>query len=208
MFQLKFGGYVQKLQKEDLEVLAGRMQDREFCYEVLNKVSRSFAVVIQQLPEILKDAVCVFYLILRGLDSVEDDMTYDNSKKVPLLTNFYKYIEDETWSIEGVGDKEDYRKLLKHFQKVIRVYKGLEPSYRRVISDITKKMGAGMAEFATKTKSIDTIRNYNLYCHYVAGLVGHGLGGLFSASGLEDSDLKDKLDLANSMGTWISTDVP
>ncbi len=32
--------------------------------------SRSFAVVIQQLPEQLKDAVCIFYLVLRGLDSV------------------------------------------------------------------------------------------------------------------------------------------
>lgn len=31
----------------------------------------SFAVVIQQLPDGLRDAVCVFYLVLRALDTVE-----------------------------------------------------------------------------------------------------------------------------------------
>ncbi len=80
------------------------MPDLDFCYAVLDKgsvyvtkislsssfsifdpVSRSFAVVIQQLPEMLKDAVCIFYLVLRGLDSVEDDMTFPNDQKVLLL---------------------------------------------------------------------------------------------------------------------------
>ena len=31
-----------------------------FCYDMLNRVSRSFAIVIQQLPEELRNAVCVF----------------------------------------------------------------------------------------------------------------------------------------------------
>lgn len=40
------------------------------CFPAL----RSFAVVIQQLPPELRDAICVFYLVLRALDTVEDDM--------------------------------------------------------------------------------------------------------------------------------------
>jgi len=43
-------------------------------------VSRSFAVVIQQLPQELQDPVCIFYLVLRGLDSVEDDMVSDTHR--------------------------------------------------------------------------------------------------------------------------------
>lgn len=52
----------------------------KYCYEKLSKVSRSFALVIQQLaqPEQqsteLRDAVCIFYLVLRALDTIEDDM--------------------------------------------------------------------------------------------------------------------------------------
>ena len=61
----------------------------KFCYDMLNKVSRSFAVVIQQLPERLRDAICIFYLVLRALDTVEDDMALDDDVKVPLLRSFH-----------------------------------------------------------------------------------------------------------------------
>uniref|UniRef100_A0A7N0TWL7 Squalene synthase n=1 Tax=Kalanchoe fedtschenkoi TaxID=63787 RepID=A0A7N0TWL7_KALFE len=44
-----------------------------FCYTMLHKVSRSFAFVIQQLGPELRDAVCIFYLVLRVLDTVEDN---------------------------------------------------------------------------------------------------------------------------------------
>ena len=38
------------------------------------EVSRSFASVIRQLPAGLTTDVLIFYLVLRGLDTVEDDM--------------------------------------------------------------------------------------------------------------------------------------
>lgn len=47
-------------------------------------------MVIQQLPEGLRDAVCVFYLVLRALDTVEDDMALDPDVKVPLLRCFHE----------------------------------------------------------------------------------------------------------------------
>ena len=56
-----------------------------YCYDVLNKVSRSFAIVIQQLDPELRDAVCVFYLVLRALDTVEDDMSIPIEEKLPHL---------------------------------------------------------------------------------------------------------------------------
>ena len=43
--------------KDPLESIALQTNDRDFCYASLNKVSRSFAIVIQQLPENLKDPV-------------------------------------------------------------------------------------------------------------------------------------------------------
>jgi farnesyl-diphosphate farnesyltransferase len=45
-------------------------------------------------------------------------------------------------------------------------------------------MGQGMAEFATK-KKVGSKTQWDLYCHYVAGLVGIGLSHMFAASGLE-----------------------
>src|SRR5258708_4494387 len=84
MLKIKFGDYAIKCNAEPLCILATKLDDRDFCYASLNEVSRSFAVVIQQLPAELRDPVCVFYLVLRGLDSVEDDMTYPAEKRLPL----------------------------------------------------------------------------------------------------------------------------
>lgn len=94
-------------------------EDLAFCYDMLNKVSRrcarchasasapaaganltprpmpvcrSFAVVIQQLPPSLRDAICVFYLVLRGLDTVEDDMAIAKKVKVLALLSFHEKI--------------------------------------------------------------------------------------------------------------------
>ena len=203
MFKLKFGAYVKPVHNAPLAELALQLDDHDFCYATLNKVSRSFAVVIQQLPPQLRDPVCIFYLVLRGLDSVEDDMTYPVADKIPLLCAFYSKLTVDGWCIEGVGDSAEYRVLLAHFHKVITVFKGLDDNYQHVILDITRKMGEGMAQFADKQASIDTITNYNLYCHYVAGLVGHGLSQLFCASTLEDGDLQLQERLSNSMGLFL-----
>lgn len=52
----------------------------------------SFAIVIQQLPNPLRDAICVFYLVLRGLDTVEDDMALADDIKLPALRSFHEKI--------------------------------------------------------------------------------------------------------------------
>lgn len=62
---------------------------------------RSFAVVIQQLPNPLRDAICVFYLVLRGLDTVEDDMAIPDSVKLPALRSFHEKIYQRC--VGGVG---------------------------------------------------------------------------------------------------------
>lgn len=201
MFKVKYGGIVPQEYDEPLDVLATKLKDLEFCYAVLNKVSRSFAVVIQQLPPQLKDPVCIFYLVLRGLDSVEDDMDFPQSQKLPMLVSFHQKLLLDGWNIAGVGDSPDYRILLANFEKVIRVFKGLNPKYQHAIKDICARMGKGMAEFAEK--KVTTVAGYNLYCHYVAGLVGYGLSDLFSASGLEDDDLQHQHQLSNSMGLFL-----
>ncbi|MCS6934972.1 MAG: squalene synthase [Chitinophagales bacterium] len=201
MLKIKMGGSVPHQYKEDLATLAKRLGDREFCYAALNKVSRSFAVVIQQLPAELRDPVCVFYLVLRGLDSVEDDMTYPAELRLPLLRNFHRKCYEEGWKLEGVGDSADYRALLANFDKVIRVFLGLDEAYRTVIADICKQMGNGMADYAER--KVNTLEDYDHYCHYVAGLVGIGLSALFSASGLESEQLREDWELANSMGLML-----
>ena len=65
-----------------------------------------------------------------------------------------------------------------------------------------------MADYAHKAATtgtiyLETVAEYDLYCHYVAGLVGEGLSRLFSVSQKEASWLGDQLELSNSMGLLL-----
>ncbi|KAJ0010958.1 hypothetical protein Pint_34790 [Pistacia integerrima] len=137
-----------------------------FCYTILHKVSHKFSLVIQHLDTDLRDAVCIFYLVLRALDTV--------------------------------GGTKDDKVLMDQFHHVSTAFLELEKGYQKVIEDITQKMGAGMAKFICK--KVETIDDYNEYCHYVAGLVGLGLSKLFHASGKEDMAPEH---LSSSMGVFL-----
>lgn len=72
-----------------------------------------------------------------------------------------------TFSLEGCGDKEAYKRLLQEYPRVARVFNSLESRCQAPIRDICKRMGAGMAEFIEK--DVVSIKDFDLYCHYVAG---------------------------------------
>uniref|UniRef100_A0A0D3FQD7 Uncharacterized protein n=1 Tax=Oryza barthii TaxID=65489 RepID=A0A0D3FQD7_9ORYZ len=163
---------------------------------MLQRVSRSFALVIQQLGPDLRNAVCIFYLVLRALDTVEDDTSIPAAVKVPILKEFHRHIYNRDWHY-SCGTK-DYKLLMDKFRLVSTAFLELGQGYQEAIEEITRLMGAGMAKFICK--EVETVDDYNEYCHYVAGLVGYGLSRLFHAGGTEDlaSD-----SLSNSMGLFL-----
>ncbi|XP_043709006.1 squalene synthase 1-like [Telopea speciosissima] len=167
-----------------------------FCYSMLHKVSRSFALVIQQLGPELRNAVCIFYLVLRALDTVEEDTSIPSDTKVPILKAFHRHIYDRDWHF-SCGTKA-YKVLMDQFHLVSTAFLELGESYQEAIEDITKRMGAGMAKFICE--EVETVEDYDEYCHYVAGLVGLGLSKLFYASRLEDLAPDS---LSNSMGLFL-----
>jgi len=78
----------------------------------------------------------------------------------------------------------------------------INPKYQEIIKSIADQMGNGMADFLEK--KVMTMEDYNLYCWYVAGLVGEGLSRLFEASNLEEaSRFSNVRDLYTSMGLFL-----
>jgi farnesyl-diphosphate farnesyltransferase len=47
--------------------------------------------------------VCIFYLVLRGLDTVEDDMSINIELKETLLQSFYQKLDKPGWNFDGCG---------------------------------------------------------------------------------------------------------
>jgi len=182
-------------------------EELSFCDEILVKVSRSFAAVIRQLPSVVLVDIMVFYLVLRALDTIEDDTSAFESHqaKIEQLIHFHeRALQDPNWSLSGVGDGDE-RRLLENFPMCHKVYAKLRPKSRDVIADITKRMAAGMAEFVEKDLGQGTVDivQYNRYCHFVAGLVGEGLSRLFVECGLEGEPIAKELKLADQMGLFL-----
>jgi isopentenyl-diphosphate delta-isomerase len=146
-------------------------EDTKFCDDMLGKVSRSFASVIRQLPKGLCIDILIFYLALRALDTIEDDMEAFQGRehvKIDHLNNFYRTgLVTEGWSMEGVGSADE-RVLLEQYYRCVNVFKALPQASQDVIADITKRMGQGMAEYVGKDlgQGTVTVKDYDMYCHY------------------------------------------
>jgi farnesyl-diphosphate farnesyltransferase len=100
-----------------------------FCYEMLNKTSRSFARVIQSLDAELQHPVALFYLVLRALDTIEDDMTLNTELKCKVLRAFHIYTLQDGWNFDQSGPDEKDAPLLKGYENIIVELKSIKPEY-------------------------------------------------------------------------------
>ncbi|KAI5288387.1 bifunctional farnesyl-diphosphate farnesyltransferase/squalene synthase [Ascosphaera acerosa] len=177
------------------------------CLEFLKATSRSFSAVIMELHPDLLMPVCLFYLILRGLDTIEDDPSIAFAKKELLLRDFEAKLDEDGWTFTGNRPEEKDRELLCHFDVVIAEFKKIKPAYQAIIKNITARMGSGMADYARRADlgddKIETVKDYDLYCYYVAGLVGEGLTRLFVEAGFANAALMDRPELFISMGLFL-----
>ncbi|XP_021854474.1 squalene synthase 2 isoform X3 [Spinacia oleracea] len=124
-----------------------------FCYSMIRKVSRSFAIVMQPLATQLRNAACVFYLILRALDTVEDDTSIATDIKLPILRAFHQHIYeyDRQWHFScGTGD---CKVLMDEFHHVSTAFLELDRGCQVVIEDMIKRTGEAMAQFIGKEKT-------------------------------------------------------
>jgi farnesyl-diphosphate farnesyltransferase len=117
-------------------------------------------MVVQELNPGLVVPVALYYLVLRGLDTIEDDMTISLEEKEPLLRNFETILEEDGWTYDKNGPNEKDRELLVHFDDVITEFKLIDPKYRDMIKDITHKMGTAWLTMPTmrSTTSIASTR--------------------------------------------------
>lgn len=243
----------------------------QYAYNALCNVSRSFALVIMQLHVDLRHPICVFYLILRALDTIEDDTSASPIIRRRLCTAFWTALptpqqslpvqslsssststisttsssssnpntstrrrralcladdgefvdakdvqpipeEDRDFTLASTTNASEWsssdfgsgaeKELCQRFPEVIACFRDLQPNFQHIIINITRRMGKGMADHITSV-ACDSLHDYDLYCHYVAGLVGLGLSEIFVQSRREHVSLSDHNLLSNSMGLFL-----
>nr|AND81096.1 PSPP synthase [Botryococcus braunii] len=172
--------------------------DRAFCYNTLHAVSKGFPRFVHRLPLELQDPICIFYLLLRALDTVEDDMNLPSKVKVDLLREFHEHCKDRNWSMKS--DYGIYADLMERFPLVISVLEKLPKPTQEVFVENVKYMGNGMADFIDK--EILTVDEYDLYCHYVAGSCGIAVVKVIVQFNLATPEA-DSMEFSNSLGLLL-----
>jgi len=210
------------------------VKDDAILHKLLKKVSRSFAAVIGDLPNTaaapLRLSVGTFYLLLRALDTVEDDMDLEHFErfkdagvagegtppllgkeggvqvKQRLLRAFVARLDSPAGDekLHGIGEGAE-EELLRNFAALRRLIDRLPKGHRDVLSSICKEMGEGMATYLVRDLSEGTkdVADYERYCYFVAGLVGKGLSQLFLTSGYETAPQVQEQRLWEPMGAFL-----
>ncbi|MGF1510786.1 MAG: polyprenyl synthetase family protein [Myxococcota bacterium] len=165
-----------------------------FMRRILPEVSRTFALSIEALPEELRDAVRISYLLCRMLDTVEDEAGLSLARRHGLFDAFDGVLSGKMpasafanapeWSEDA--SNPEYT-LCRHAEAVFKAFEDLPDAMQEAVRPHVLEMAAGMREYTSRMDRFGQMRIRDLedldrYCYYVAGTVGLLLTELFLLS--------------------------
>jgi farnesyl-diphosphate farnesyltransferase len=163
--------------------------DTEFCRTILPRVSRTFALSIEALPDSLRAAVRSAYLLCRVLDSIEDEPTLGDAQRNELFDIFDCLLDGgkDAADLElacaraAVGGTGEDGELCRGAGAVFRAFCALPPSQRDAIRPHVLEMSGGMRSYCARGVDLRLADLLDLerYCYFVAGTVGKLVTALF-----------------------------
>jgi farnesyl-diphosphate farnesyltransferase len=158
--------------------------------ELLEQVSRTFALTIPQLPLELRGVVANAYLLCRIVDTIEDEPALGAEEKRRFCRQFAAVVggqnDAETFAAElaprlSEGTPAAEHCLIQHTPRVIRITHAFRESQRDALERCVAIMADGMAAFqeARSGLGLATVAELDRYCYCVAGVVGEMLTRLF-----------------------------
>ncbi len=172
--------------------------------ELLQTVSRSFALCIPLLEKNKMVEVENMYLLSRIVDTIEDSSLGVDRKKV-LMVDFFKTlnneenIDDLVHELHG-GVIDEHDKVLairENYMLVLDVFHSIDKQVQDVSIEMLGKMSSGMVKYLEK--EVEEFEDLDEYCYYVAGTVGLYMNRLV--------ELKDGVHLSDeqaiSLGLYL-----
>ncbi len=158
--------------------------------QLLQGVSRSFALTIPNLPPDLCRTATVAYLLCRIVDTIEDEESLTVSKKHlffnefidvvggrsapgPFAERLYPLLSDSTLPSE--------KELIQETPLVIQGLFRANPAQQAMLRRCVGTMSTGMLRFQESKcpDGLENVAEMDTYCYHVAGVVGEMLTGLF-----------------------------
>ena len=181
-------------------------------YELLRRVSRTFALSIEQLPQILRDSITVSYLLLRISDCLEDHDTMPPDRKAELLRLWARVLSETTpverltSHITDLDDSDPEVYVAQHAPQVIQQLHKLPEEIQKAIIKHVNRTSMGMAWWQEHGPYVENEAAMDDYMHQVAGRVGYLLTDIFAWYSPIIRERKEQLmPLARQYGLALQT---
>lgn len=191
------------------------LSDERYQNEILQGVSRTFALTIPQLPAGLWRIVANAYLLCRIADTIEDEPALKAEQKRYYSRQFIKTVKGEVpaeqfasalFPLLSPNTLPAEQDLIKHTPRVIRVTKSFTATQRDILSRSVAIMAEGMSVFQANKdlNGLSDLPQLDRYCYYVAGVVGEMLTELFcDYSKTIEKNRDEMMKLAVSFGQGL-----
>ena len=205
------------------------LEPQRFARMILPEVSRTFDLAIKFLPRRLGEPVGLAYLLCRIADTFEDSATlaperrrhlleqyrqllsstadFDRSRLAELKTAFAVDIDPAPG---GSPDHAASVRLVENIDLIMKASESLAPQFRRRIFPRVQEMAMGMADYTVLADGNSNISflndesDWDRYCYYVAGTVGHMLTDIFADYAGFPDEIRDRLHpLGRSFGLGL-----
>jgi farnesyl-diphosphate farnesyltransferase len=154
--------------------------------ESLTRQSRSFSIPILNLDDRFLIPTMVEYNLNKTIDTIEDSKILGTDEKIDLIRNFCDHLDQgkpapgvKKRMLDVAQPEEAY--VFKNYEATINLYNTLSAQETALSRKWTREMADGMCMFLRRP--IDTLKDLNVYCYYVAGTVGLYLTHLLKLKG-------------------------
>lgn len=145
--------------------------------DLLNLVSRSFALAIPMLDKNKKDAIELQYLLARILDTIEDSNIAPKDKEALMEAYLFVIKCQDKARLNDIKQillantiEENDKVLIENIEFVINSFFDLPDKIKNTSFFYLKEMSYGMIYY--QENKIVNFDDLNDYCYYVAGTVG------------------------------------
>ncbi|WP_226011455.1 phytoene/squalene synthase family protein [Halomicrobium salinisoli] len=170
-----------------------RDADRQWAFETVPAVSRTFTLTIDLLAEPMATWTCVGYLLCRAADTVEDEPSIPPRERAELLETFDAAMDpDDPTTVAEFADAAEAARpadagadweTVDEVERTMRLYRSFDEPVRETMRSVVREMATGMADVLRRHADhgglrLKTVDELEEYCWYVAGTVGELFTGL------------------------------
>jgi len=179
---------------------------------MLRRVSRTFALSIEQLPRELRDIVTIGYLMFRISDAIEDHNHVPATRKAYLLNQWANVLQDKVQvstflsEISDLDHTDPEIQVAQITDKIMDELAKLPSEPRLILIKHVIATSTGMARWQEHGPFVRDEQEMDDYMHQVAGRVGYLLTDVLSWYAPSINRQKDRLmPLGRQFGLALQT---